>query len=241
MLSVLVLETLENESPCASGILGHGVKQRALPVKRLVIVRNLKGFAAESEDTAKYNVIVFSLKKVQKTHVEIAIGLRSKISGLFVVFVLSDFSDVEAVARPSVQVSGILFAPPEAKKLFSVFREIYSEYLRVFQDAQSQFVVKSGSERAFVNLSDICFFESRAKKIALKTLSQEILFYSNFEKVMEQLPASFVRCHKGFVVNSLHIKSFDGRGMSLTLRDGSCIPVSRSGKQAVVEVLEGSA
>jgi len=197
----------------------------------------MKAFAAESEEYAKYNTVVMSLKSVQDIHIEFALKLRSEWKVLFVVFVLGNPADVTVVARPSIQVSGILFTPPDAERLYKTMWEVYAQYVRLLQSNQKRFIVKSGAENIFVNIEDICFFEARAKKIAIKTLSQEILFYATFETVLEQLSEGFVRCHKGFVVNLQHIKGVNWRDMMLTISDGSFLPVSRSYKQAVVDAL----
>jgi DNA-binding LytR/AlgR family response regulator len=214
-----------------------GCTQRALPVKRLNTVRNMTSFAEEAEEKSKYNTVVMSLRSVHDIHIDLAIKLRAEWRVLFVIFVLGNPADVTAVVRPSIQVSGILFAPPETEKLFKTMWEVYTEFLRVHQSVQQKFVVKSGSENVFVNVEDICFFEARAKKIAIKTFTQELLFYSNFDSVFDQLSDGFIRCHKGFVINLRHIKGVNWRDMELSMADGSFIPVSRSSKQAVVEAL----
>ena len=237
MLSILALETHSSESPCASEILQAGCKQRKLPVKRMTTARSVESFIEKAEDANKYNTIVMSLESVQESHVNLAIKIRAEWRVLFAIFVLGNPADVAAVARPSIQVSGILFSPPDKERLYETIWEVYAEFVRTFQRNQRRFAVRNGAEQVFVNTEDICFFESQAKKIALKTLSQEISFYSNFDAVLEQLPEGFVRCHKGFVVNSQHIKSVNWRDMSLAISDGSVLPVSRSYKQAVAEAL----
>jgi len=237
MLSVLALETQPDDPNCASKLLLAGCKQSTLPVKRLNTMRNLRSFIEEAEESAKYNTVVMSLKSVQEAHVDFALELRAKWRVLFVVFVLGNPADVTAVARPSIQVSGILFSPPETDRLYKTIWEIYTEFTRVHQSSQERFVVKTGAENIFINIEDICFFEAKAKKIAIKTFTQEILFYSNFDSVLEQLSEGFIRCHKGFVVNLRHIQSVNWRDMELTMSDGSFLPVSRSYKQAVTDAL----
>jgi len=237
MLSVLALETQSIESNCASRLLMTGCKQRKLPVKKLNTVRNMKLLSEEAEENAKYNTVVMSLKSVQDSHIEFALKLRAEWRVLFVIFVLENPIDVVTVARPSIQVSGILFSPPESEKLYKIIWEVYAEFLRLHQGTQQKFIVKNGAENVYIITDDICFFEARAKKIALKTFSQEILFYSNFDSVLEQVSEGFVRCHKGFVVNLRHIKGVNWRDMELTMADGSFLPVSRSYKQSVVEAL----
>jgi len=237
MLSVLALETQSRESNSASKILLAGCKQRTIPVKRFITVRSMESFYEAAEESNKYNTVIMSLKSVKDAHIDFALKLRAEWSVLFVIFVLEDPADVITVARPSIQVSGILFTPPEADKLYKTIWEVYTEFTRVYKKKQNRFIVKNGAENVFVDIDDICFFEARAKKIAIKTFTQEISFYSNFDSILEQVSEGFVRCHKGFVVNLQHIKGVNWREMTLSMSDGSFLPVSRSFKQAVVDAL----
>jgi len=112
MLSVLVLETRLSELNTTSKILATGQKQRTFPIKRLKTVCSIDEFTAEIEDNDIYNTVVMSLESVQDAHVDLARRLRAKWRVLFVVFVLGDPADVEAVTGPSIQVSKILYLPP---------------------------------------------------------------------------------------------------------------------------------
>ena len=85
--------------------------------------------------------------------------------------------------------------------------------------------------------ADISFFEAKGKKIAVKTKGQEILFYSNFETVLRQLPDWFVRCHKGFVVNTRKIQKVNLSEMSLVLIDKCTIPVSRTYRKEIKSIV----
>lgn len=237
MLSVLVFETLSDKVPRTSEILYSGVEMQSLPVKRLKRAHSFDSFVEELGDDKKFNTIILSLNEVEEEHINLAMRLRAERRVLFIVFVLRNPSDVSVVARPSIQVSGILFSPVKREVLNKTIWEVYSEYMRIFQGSQSRFVVKNGTEQVFISTDEICFFEAKAKKIALKTMSQEISFYSNFDAVMQQLPDGFVRCHKGFVVNIHHVRSANWRDMSLFLTDGSTIPVSRGYKQTLLETL----
>jgi DNA-binding LytR/AlgR family response regulator len=235
MLSVLILETLYNEPQCASKVIKAGMDRRVLPVKRLSVARDMVSFEEVLEE-ARHNVVLLSLGKVDEGHIGLILNWRPQGDGRYVIFVLSDSSDVLLVARPAVGVSGILFHPPDEARLHQTLKEIYSGHIKTLGAAR-RFAIKKGAQDVFVNADDIYFFEAKAKKIALKTISQEITFYSNFDSVLEQLSESFIRCHKGFVVNLVHIKSADWRDMLLHLADGSAIPVSRGHKQAVAEAL----
>jgi len=238
MLSILTLETLSSEYPNASEILELGYQRRELPIKRLTTLCDIQSFIKEAGEGSKYNVVLMSLKKVQEAHVSLIKRLRVEWPLMFVVFVLADVTDVQEVAQPSIQASSIIYSPLKPARLYRAIKELYEEYMRLSQTQSPKFVVKNGAEQAFIPTANIYFFEARAKKIALKTVAQEITFYTNFEAILEQLPNEFIRCHKGFVVNTQYIQAVNsGKNMTLSLADGSVIPVSRTYRQAVMEAL----
>lgn len=99
------------------------------------------------------------------------------------------------------------------------------------------FIVKSGPIFYRIPFRSIVFFEAKEKKIAVKTDTKEILFYSNFETVMQKLPDSFVRCHKGFIINAGRVSTVDFREMTAVMDDTCMIPVSRMYKDNLKEYL----
>jgi DNA-binding LytR/AlgR family response regulator len=153
------------------------------------------------------------------------------------VFILTRAEDISLVARPSVHPSGVLLAPPERARLYALIREIYAEQIRTKDDHTPKFTIKTGGEHILISTGSIFFFEAKDKKIALRTENQEISFYSNFDTIIKQLPDWFIRCHKGFVVNTSKIARANLTDMTLTLTDGSVLPMSRSHRQDVSEAL----
>jgi DNA-binding LytR/AlgR family response regulator len=240
MLSILALDTLTNEEHSVSGILKEGFAARALPIKRLTVYSSPERLRKEPERAEQYNVLILAVWEAREEDMALAKGLRKYNDEMFIVFVLARGADVGLLITPAVRPSGVLFIPLEKNRVHATIREIYAEYRRRSALAgESKFTVKTGGEQVFVKASDIFFFESKDKKIALRTRGQEITFYSTFDAVLEQLPDGFIRCHKGFVVNIHQIGRANLADMNLTLTDGSVIPVSRSYRQDVAAALEG--
>lgn len=62
-------------------------------------------------------------------------------------------------------------------------------------------------------------------------------------RLEQVLPASFVRCHRSWLVNLAHVDSLvasTGSRYSLTLRDGSSVPVGRSQVAALRELIHAA-
>lgn len=230
MLSILLLDTLYEEEINASELLKNAYARRELPIKRLAVFQELTQIRElPAEQLARYNVFVASFSKKMDEHIEFAQWLKRRKDHTYIVFILDKKADISACVRPSVRPSGILFVPLEKMRVFQTVHEIYVEYMRSAErETQPVFTIKTGGDYFTVNTGDISFFEAQGKKIAVKTRGQEISFYSNFDSVLEQLPDWFIRCHKGYVINTRHIAQVSFTDMTLKLKDHSVIPLSRT-------------
>jgi DNA-binding LytR/AlgR family response regulator len=242
MLSILLLDTMQMNKVNVADCLKTAYTQRELPIKRLVLYDELAALRREPfEQLARFSVFIASFSKPEKEYIEFAKQLRVQRESLFVLFVVDGKVDVTTCVRPSVRPSGILFIPLEKKRIYQAVNEIYSEYMKLVERREQQrFTIKSGGEYYTVNTGEILFFEAQGKRIAIKTRGQEILFYSNFDTILEQLPDCFMRCHKGYVVNTKMITQASFTEMALTLKDQSVIPISRTHRDEIRLLLEAA-
>ena len=130
-------------------------------------------------------------------------------------------------------VSRLLESSPKLRRLI---RRMYDELRQQSADDGddgSVFTVKSGAERRILRACDIYFFEAQGRKVALRTKTQEISFYSSFDQLKEQLPDWFLRCHRAYVINTRKIMSVNFPDSVITMTDGSDVPFSRMYRDAV--------
>lgn len=235
MLSVLVLDTLWEDEPSISSIVKAAYAKRSLPIKRLSVKHELAALLQSGHTLIEqHNVLVVSLRRVSVELIEYVQSLRQSKADMFIVFVLDRSADVTLCVRPAVRPAGILFIPLEWLRVHQTLKEIYAESLRLeAQEAHLAFTIKRGSDYYSISISSISFFEAQGKKIAVKTQGQEISFYSSFDAVLRQLPDHFIRCHKGFVVNTRQIVQVSFSDMTLTLKDNCIIPMSRTYRDAI--------
>lgn len=232
MLRILVVE--EEREDGAFALLSRARAQ--LPVAALERCL-LPQFPKQRIEAGQYHLVMLApTREVDEDTMEALAGLRRRNGRLFVALVLPPGCDLSRFIRPSIQPSGVLFIPLKPHRLYALVREIEAERARTEGPSQV-FAVKTGGEVFYVETQRIYFFEARSKKIALKTDVQEILFYSSFDKLQSQLPGQFVRCHKGFLVNTALIQAVRWPEMELTMRDGSILPISRTGRQVLQQAL----
>ena len=83
----------------------------------------------------------------------------------------------------------------------------------------------------------IYYLESREKKIVLGTEFEELSFYGTLDCLEKKLPSGFIRCHRSFIISADKISSVKLSCNTVSLTNGSIIPVSRTYKNTVREAV----
>lgn len=141
--------------------------------------------------------------------------------------------------RPDIHADSLLLRPWSRQQAWEVLEEFIREYLEAAQSVQKtkeQFYVidtKEGSIR--VPYDKIYYFEAREKKIYVCAGNEEFGFYHTIDKLSEELPEHFIRCHRGFIVNSLKIRKVMLSQNVIRLAEDFEVPLSRSYKADLKE------
>ena len=126
---------------------------------------------------------------------------------------------------------GFIEKPATTEKI----REILSKYMRIYGVRQDMFEYKVGHGTFFVELSEILYFESFGRKIRLKSVETENMFYGVIQELSEQLKSSgFFMPHKSYLVNYRFVKSFHPD--CLYLVNGERIPIAKGKRQEVAKL-----
>lgn len=111
--------------------------------------------------------------------------------------------------------------------------EVLSKYIRIYGKRQKLFEYKSGHSTYWVRLEEILFFESDDRKVKLKTMTEEKVFYGSVQKIFEQLnDKGFFMPHNAFVVNYRFVKAFQPDGILLV--NGDRIPIAKGKRKEIV-------
>lgn len=149
--------------------------------------------------------------------------------------------DLGAYVRSALHDEEVVRSLENSPKLRRLLKRLLDEIRGLRGDSDddgSVFPVKSGSETRLLRACDILFLESQGRKTALRTKAQEITFYSSFDSLTAQLPDWFLRCHRGYIVNTKKLSGADFTENTLTLSDGSTVPFSRTYRAAVRAALD---
>jgi DNA-binding LytR/AlgR family response regulator len=95
---------------------------------------------------------------------------------------------------------------------------------------ENSYVVETKDGMTHIPYEQIYFFEAREKKIYVCIGKEAYGFYGTIDKLVEELPSNFVRCHRGFIVNKNRIDRVVLSQNIIYLEDGFDVPLSRSYK-----------
>ena len=141
--------------------------------------------------------------------------------------------------RPGIAPDALLFRPIQKTQLLEMNGEFMRSYFEKKQSGsvQDSFLVDTRLEKTMVPYSHIYYFEAREKKLFLRTRHKEYAFYGTIDALEKTLPSTFQRCHRSYIVNLQKLIRVVPAENSLELVDQMTVPISRSYKNALKEVL----
>ncbi|WP_080800214.1 LytR/AlgR family response regulator transcription factor [Arabiibacter massiliensis] len=93
--------------------------------------------------------------------------------------------------------------------------------------------IRSGGMVKLVRPHAIDFVESDRRKVRIHLGGEVLETYSTLGDLVEQLPGSFVQCHKSFLVNMDRV--VESRKDCFVLRSGEIVPISQKRRKATRE------
>lgn len=134
--------------------------------------------------------------------------------------------------KPGIMASSLLLRPWTKEQAKEVIKEFFLAYMEKYSQAddKNMFVLESKEGNLHIPYEQIYFFEAREKKIYICTGKEEYGFYHTIDKLAEELPDQFIRCHRGFIVNKYKIRKVVLSQNIIYLADDFDVPLSRSYK-----------
>jgi len=81
--------------------------------------------------------------------------------------------------------------------------------------------------------NDILFIEGLGNYVIYHTLDKQLISYTSLNQVLRELPPSFIRIHKSYVINKNHVKSYDSENVEIKEK---FLPVGRAYKTDFIEL-----
>lgn len=147
-----------------------------------------------------------------------------------VILIIADMSvSPLSYMKPGIMASSLLLRPVDIKNIRAAVGELLSSIGGEDSDGEV-FTLRAKEGNIRVPYSSILYFEAREKRVFLNTASREYAFYDTLENLTAMLPAEFMRCHKGFIVNTKAIRRVALSKNEIELSHQRIIPLSRSYK-----------
>lgn len=141
--------------------------------------------------------------------------------------------------HPSIRASSLVLRPagPVWKKaVHDFFAEILKE--NVEENQKNVLWVENRSGVFRIPFEQICYLEAREKKVFIRTRMEEFGISGTIEKLAEQLPKNFIRCHRSFIVNIDYIYKVRMSENMIYLKGDMFVPVSRGCRAGIKEAFK---
>lgn len=139
--------------------------------------------------------------------------------------------------KPGIHADSLLLRPWTREQAVSVLQEFILGYIKMVENEKrngtDMYIIESKDGTLSIPYDQIYYFEAREKKVYLSTGSEEFGFYYTIDKLADELPDQFVRCHRGFIVNKDKIRKIMLSQNIIYLADGYDVPLSRSYKSVL--------
>ena len=103
-----------------------------------------------------------------------------------------------------------------------------------------KFVFRIGDRISFVNLDEICYFEThmQSHKLIMYTTHGEIEFNGTLKGIVPQLDSRFYQCHRSYIVNIDFICEVNYSQKTITMTDGKQILLSVRRKNDFFQLIQ---
>lgn len=183
------------------------------------------------EDGDPFHVICFDITVNKGIHM--IEELRRRFKEAYIILIASDKISPVLYMKPTIMAAALLLRPLKKGQTEEAMNTLVHSVCT--EENNDVMVLEGGEEKFRVAYRDILYLEARNKKIYVCTAAKEYGFYDTLDQLEATLPSGFIRCHRGFIVNSAKIRKVALSEGWIYLEEGCQVPVSRSYRQVIKE------
>ncbi len=210
-------------------------------LERILADRNIQGRFFEfssgetmlhwyAHHTGELDLIFLDLELHELDGMETARRLRAADAGLQLAFVTGYAEHV--FDGYSVGALGYLMKPPKQEQLEAVLDRAQGALVRELERA---YICRSGDIHYRIPIQSILYFASDRRQIHCVTPGRTYTFYGKLDTVAAEVGGHFVRIHQRYLVQDRAVARLESG--EAVLRDGTCLPISRSCQTAALLAL----
>lgn len=202
-----------------------------LPEWESELLSTLEGFTKKVAGTTLPDLCCIDI--VPKDSIRAAEMLRHRSNQVKILLIADPQIPPTAYIKPSIMATSLLLRPFSKKEVLETLVEMIRLLIK---DEDGTFLLETRQISMRIPYEQISYFEARERKIWLCAQGRQYAFNDTLESLEKRLPKRFLRCHKGYIINSSHIQSVDYALNIISLQHGFEIPISRSCKHVVREI-----
>lgn len=234
MISMLIYDRVQKELQRLQEAAGYQAAHLSDEYWNILIAQTFKEALEQEEKTNILNTACMDITGEEGiAYVE---KMRKKYKEMFLLLIADTSISPMSYVKPGIMASSLLLRPCEEKEIDRVMREFLEAYLERFETGEKSFVVESKTGKIHIPFDKIYYFEAREKKLYIQTDREEYGFYGTMDKLEEELPPHFMRCHRSFIVNIRKIEKILFSQNIIYLSEDRDVPLSRSYKAALKEL-----
>lgn len=170
-----------------------------------------------------------------ESKLEYAKDIRSRYPNIELMLISNGSISPMKYLNPQIRPLSLAIVPYETNEIKEVIRDFLHKIIAV--DGGGMWIETSDG-KIKVNYSSILYLEATNKMLRVRLDSVEYSIYGSLEKLEKELPEVFVRCHRSYIVNTGYISKVRYSENYIQLKNQVQIPMSRSHKQVIKEVLD---
>lgn len=231
MISAVIIDKRPNEMVLIRSIIKDSI---ALRSDEEITIRTYRGWDNDpkyAEDVLMNgltDMIVISVDS--REDIELTRKLRERFSEAFIFLLVKDKISPTEYVRPYTLPVSIALRSFTNTQLYHAVDEMIEAFIERRMASKEFFKIETKRGVTQLPYRKISFFEATGKKIVVRLGENEYSCYGTIDNLMALLPPNFVRCHRGYIVNIHKIREYIGAENIIILEDGTVIPVSRSYK-----------
>lgn len=236
MISTLICDSQHKELQYIYSIIKDQAAYLTDEYWKFVCVRSVNEALMHMESLEFIDVACMEIR--DKQEISCVEDMRKRHKQVFLLLIADATLSPVYYLKPSIMASSLLLRPCKQADIDRSIKEFVEAYMeqRENKGITDSCIIDSKEGKLHIPYAEIYYFEAREKKVFVNTANAEYSFCSTIERLEQELPPFFVRCHRSFIVNVRKIFKVMLSQNMICLKEEREVPLSRSYKSAFKEL-----
>jgi len=183
----------------------------------------LLNYVEDDRGSCPFDMVLLDIKMPHINGVKVGSIIKEYAPGAAIVY-LTDYKDYSLEAIATRPLAYLLKSNDFVDELYQLVEEV-----RCQVNTQDVFLIRVRSKIIKLQLNGITYIESDDKKVRIYYSNNKFETYLKINDVESMLKGKgFIRIHRAYIVNILHVVAVDRTNSILKVRDGTILHVSIS-------------